>query len=184
MKVFVTGGTGFIGTHTCRALLDAGHTIKLFVRNREKAKRLFGTSIRSIAVGDIDSATDVKKALKSCDAAIHMAAMVSTSKDDAKKVYQTNLAAAENVLGLAAEAGCKKIIHVSSVTAIFNPKAKILNHNSPLGVANNVMPTVAPRWTAKNMQGDYRSRARRCTLRILRVSLVPMTRDLLSLMKD
>ncbi|MCB1690489.1 MAG: SDR family NAD(P)-dependent oxidoreductase [Halioglobus sp.] len=137
MKVFVTGGTGFIGTHTCRALLDAGHTVKLFVRNREKAKKLFGNTIRSIAVGDIASASDVKKAMKGCDATIHMAAMVSTSKDDAKKVYQTNLAAAENVLGQAVDAGCRKIIHVSSVTAIYNPKAKTLNHDSPPGVAKN-----------------------------------------------
>jgi nucleoside-diphosphate-sugar epimerase len=118
-------------------LLDAGHTIKLFVRNKEKAKRLFGSKIRSIAVGDIASASDVKKAIKGCDAAIHMAAMVSTSKDDAEKVYQTNLAAAENVLGQAVEAGCKKIIHVSSVTAIYDPKAKTLNHLSPPGVAKN-----------------------------------------------
>jgi nucleoside-diphosphate-sugar epimerase len=137
VKVFVTGGTGFIGTHTCRALLDAGHTIKLFVRNKKKAKMLFGNSIRSIVVGDIASASDVKKAIQGCDAVIHMAAMVSTSKDDAERVYQTNLAAAENVLGQAVDAGCKKIIHVSSITAIYNPKAKTLNHKSPLGVAKN-----------------------------------------------
>jgi dihydroflavonol-4-reductase len=137
MKVFVTGGTGFIGSHTCHALLDAGHTVKLFVRNKDKAKALFGSKIRSVAVGDIASADDIKKAMKGCDAAIHMAAMVSTSKDDAEKVYQTNLSAAENVLGQAVAAGCKKIVHVSSVTAIYDPKAKKLDHKSPLGVAKN-----------------------------------------------
>tara|TARA_B110000503_G_scaffold22699_1_gene35285 strand:- start:20403 stop:21422 length:1020 start_codon:yes stop_codon:yes gene_type:complete len=137
MKVFVTGGTGFIGSHTCHALLDAGHTLKLFVRNKAKAKALFGGRVRSVVVGEIASAGDVKKALQGCDAAIHMAAMVSTSKDDAEKVYRTNLAAAENVLGQAVEAGCKRIVHVSSVTAIYNPKAKKLDHTSPLGVAKN-----------------------------------------------
>lgn len=137
MKIFVTGGTGFIGSHTCEALLKAGHSLKLFVRNKQKAKDLFGSRIRSVAVGDISDAADVKRAMKGCDAAIHMAAMVSTSKDDAELVYQTNLSAAENVLGLAAESGCKKIIHVSSVTAIYNPKAKSLTHESPLGEAQN-----------------------------------------------
>jgi hypothetical protein len=47
------------------------------------------------------------------------------------------LAAAENVLEQAVEAGCKKIIHVSSITAIYNSKAKKLDHKSPLGVAKN-----------------------------------------------
>lgn len=137
MKIFVTGGTGFVGSHTCQALLDAGHTLKLFVRNKEKAKELFGNSVRSIAVGDIASEADVKKAMKGCDGAIHMAAMVSTSKDDAELVYRTNLSAAQNVLGQAVELGCKKIIHVSSVTAIYNSKAKKLTHESPLGEAKN-----------------------------------------------
>lgn len=137
MRVFVTGGTGFIGSHTCRELLRAGHSIKLFVRNKAKAKRLFGGKIRSMAVGDIASAKDVRKAMQGCDAAVHMAAMVSTSKDDAEHVYQTNLSAAENVLGQAAELGCKKIIHVSSITALYDPKAKVLNHKSPPGAAQN-----------------------------------------------
>jgi nucleoside-diphosphate-sugar epimerase len=137
MKVFVTGGTGFIGSHTCHALLDAGHTVKLFVRNQAKAKAMFGNKVGPVVVGDIANADDVARAIKGCDAVIHMAAMVSTSKDDAERVYQTNLAAAENVLGQAVEAGCEKIIHVSSITAIYNPKAKKLDHNSPLGVAKN-----------------------------------------------
>lgn len=41
MRVLVTGGTGFIGSHTVRALLAAGHAVKLLVRNEEKARRLW-----------------------------------------------------------------------------------------------------------------------------------------------
>lgn len=137
MKVLVTGGTGFIGSYTARALLDAGHSVKLFVRNKAKAKAVFGGSVRSIVVGDITNAADVRKALAGCDAVIHLAAMVSTSKDGSERVYQENVSAASNVLGLAADAGCQTIIHVSSITAIYNPKAKVLDHNSPLGVAKN-----------------------------------------------
>lgn len=137
MKVCVTGGTGFIGLHTCEALLAAGHSVRLFVRNKAKAKALFGTRIRTVISGDITRAADVRQALAGCDAVIHLAAMVSTSKDDGEQVYRDNVAAATNVLGLAADAGLKKIIHVSSITAIYNPKAAVLDHNSPLGNAKN-----------------------------------------------
>ncbi|MEZ4290865.1 MAG: NAD(P)-dependent oxidoreductase [Myxococcota bacterium] len=41
MRILVTGGTGFIGSHTIRALLSAGHDVKLLVRNEEKARRLW-----------------------------------------------------------------------------------------------------------------------------------------------
>ncbi len=137
MRIFVTGGTGFIGSQTCFALLEAGHTLKLFVRNKAKAKDIFGSKVRSIAVGDIASSNDVGRAMRGCDAVIHTAAMVSTSKEDADQVYETNMSAAKNVLGIAVEQGCKKIIHVSSVTALYDPKAKKLDHKSPPGVAQN-----------------------------------------------
>ncbi len=137
MKVLVTGGTGFIGYHTCLALLEAGHSVKLFVRDKDKARRMFGNRIRSIVVGDITSAADIRRALRGCDATIHIAAMVSTHKSDADKVYNTNVAAAEAVLGQAVEHGCQRIVHVSSVTAIYDPKAKQLTHNSPPGTASN-----------------------------------------------
>ncbi|MCB1842631.1 MAG: SDR family NAD(P)-dependent oxidoreductase [Halioglobus sp.] len=156
MKIFVTGGTGFIGLHTCRELLAAGHELKLFVRNPKKAKALFGKQVRSVVVGDIASAADVRRGLRGCDAAIHMAAMVSTSKDDAERVYQTNVSAAENVLGLAAESGCNLIVHVSSVTAIYNPKARTLDHESPPGQAQNAYgrSKVACERFARKLQED------------------------------
>tara|TARA_B100001540_G_scaffold295642_2_gene296639 strand:- start:520 stop:1536 length:1017 start_codon:yes stop_codon:yes gene_type:complete len=137
MRVLVTGGTGFIGMHTCHALLAAGHTLRLYVRNRDKARALFGGRVRSVVVGDITDRGAMKKALRGCDAAIHLAAMVSTGKEDAARVHDTNVAAAENVLGQAAEAGCSRIIHVSSITAIYNPKAKKLDHDSPPGTAQH-----------------------------------------------
>lgn len=137
MNVFLTGGTGFVGSHTCQALLEQGHAVTLFVRNETKAKAMFDHTACTIVVGDITSAADVGAALQGCDAAIHVAAMVSTNKRDADKVFRTNLAATENVLGQAVAVGCNPIIHVSSVTAIFNPDAITLTHESPLGDAKN-----------------------------------------------
>ena len=92
MRVMVTGATGFIGYHTTLALLEAGHEVSLLVRNPEKMRRVFGRGvIKHYTEGDIADSGAVKNALKGCDAAIHVAALVSTHAADEERVYRTNL---------------------------------------------------------------------------------------------
>ena len=49
----VTGGTGFIGYHTARALAAAGHQVRLLVRDKDKLRRLYGSDITDYVLGDI-----------------------------------------------------------------------------------------------------------------------------------
>lgn len=134
MRVMVTGGTGFIGYHTVMALLDAGLEVSLLVRSVDKMERMYGPGvIQHHTVGDIGDADSVKRALQGCDGVVHVAALVSTHAADADRVYQTNLQGAKNVLGGAAAMGLQTIIHVSSVTALYDPAATLLNEDSPPG---------------------------------------------------
>ena len=137
MRVMITGGTGFIGYHTAQALMNAGHEVRLLVRSREKMKRLFGDSVHSHVVGDVTDADAVKNALQGCDGAVHTAAMVSLDKRDEDKVVETNVGGTRLVLENALDSGVRRIIHVSSVTALYNPQATFLNEYSPPGSANN-----------------------------------------------
>jgi nucleoside-diphosphate-sugar epimerase len=132
----ITGGTGFIGYHTALALMAAGHEVSLLVRNPDKMRRVFGRGvIKHYTRGDIADATAVRKAMRDCQAVIHVAALVSTHAADEERVYQTNLEGTHNVIGGAVEAGMEHIIHVSSVTALFNPKARRLDEDSPPGTS-------------------------------------------------
>ena len=138
MHVMITGGTGFIGYHTARALLAAGHTVSLLVRSVDKMYGLYGNDCElSYTRGDITDADAVQRALAGCDAVIHTAAMVSTKASDAQRVYETNVQGCKTVIGNALESGVKTVIHVSSVTALYDPKAKLLDENSPPGAASN-----------------------------------------------
>jgi nucleoside-diphosphate-sugar epimerase len=132
----ITGGTGFIGYHTALALLDAGHEVSLLVRSVDKMHKLFGQDrIEHYTVGDIIDADQVRHAMTDCDAVIHIAALVSTHACDARKVYDTNVQGTKNVIGTAVELGIGSIIHVSSVTALYNPAARVLDEHSPPGNA-------------------------------------------------
>ncbi len=134
MRVMITGSTGFIGYHTTRALLEAGHEVSLLVRNPDKMEAVFGAGvIEHYTHGDITDAIRVREAMVGCDAVIHVAALVSTHAADADRVYRTNVEGTRNVVGGAVELGIERVIHVSSVTALYNASASVLTEDSPPG---------------------------------------------------
>jgi nucleoside-diphosphate-sugar epimerase len=138
MRVMITGGTGFVGYHTAMALMASGHTVSLLVRSVDKMYKLYADdSSVSYTRGDITDPEKVAQALQGCDAVVHAAAMVSTDANDAEKVFQTNVEGAKTVIGGAIALGIGPIIHVSSVTALYDPEADILDENSPPGAARN-----------------------------------------------
>lgn len=140
MKVLVTGGTGFVGSQTAKALKEAGHSVRLFVRSQSKADKIFSQiniSIDEIVLGDVTDKAAVEKAVVGCDAVIHTAAMVSTAEKDADMVYQTNVVGTKLVMDCALAEGVQKIIYVSSVSAIFNLGEASMHEQSAVCDAKN-----------------------------------------------
>jgi len=135
VRVLITGGTGFVGAWTAKAVADAGHSVRFLVR---KPARLatsvarLGVDTTDHAVGDIADARSTAAALDGCDAVIHCAAMVSTDPRQADTMLRTNLDGGRNVLGAAAERGLDPIVHVSSFTALFRPGLDVLSADLPV----------------------------------------------------
>jgi len=72
MRVFLTGGTGYIGSAVLDALLRAGHGVTALVRDPEKADRLGARGVRTV-IGEVALAKTYTSALASCDAVVHTA---------------------------------------------------------------------------------------------------------------
>ncbi|OBI51829.1 oxidoreductase [Mycobacterium kyorinense] len=135
MKVLVTGGTGFVGAWTAKAVADAGHQVRFLVRNParlESSAARLGVETSDHVVGDIADAEATGAALDGCDAVIHCAAMVSTDPHQADAMLRTNLDGGRHVLGAAVERGLDPIVHVSSFTALFRPGLKMLRAGLPV----------------------------------------------------
>ncbi len=135
MRVLVTGGTGFIGSHTTIALLEAGHEVCLLVRDPAKLERVFGA--RGLAapehrVGDVGDAASVRRALAGCDAVVHAAALVALDAARAREVLETNPRGVENVLGAALELGLSRMIYMSSLGALFRPNQPLVSADVPV----------------------------------------------------
>jgi dihydroflavonol-4-reductase len=134
LKILVTGATGFIGAHTIVALLREGYSVRALVRSVEKFQKvldLHGVSVDDVVTGDVTDQEAVRKALDGCDGVIHTAAMISTQKKDQDLVYDTNVNGTRYVIGGAVDAGLQHIIHVSSVTALYDATQTYLTGDLP-----------------------------------------------------
>jgi nucleoside-diphosphate-sugar epimerase len=135
MRVMVTGGTGFIGSHTVRALHAAGHAVRLLVRDRDKVQRVYaggGFVPSDLVAGDVADAASVAEAMRGCDAVFHAAALVDLRRKLARRVLETNAAAVESVIAGAAKRGLARIVYVSSMSIFFKPGAGPLTPESEI----------------------------------------------------
>jgi dihydroflavonol-4-reductase len=135
MKVLVTGGTGFVGSHSVKGILDAGHDLRLLVRSPGRlAPALEPLGVRGVehVVGDATDAELVHRAMDGCDAVVHAAAIFSYDAREASDMQRVNARATEVVLGAARDAGLNPIVHVSSYVALL-PPGEVLDRDSPVG---------------------------------------------------
>jgi nucleoside-diphosphate-sugar epimerase len=138
MKVLVTGGTGFVGSHTVAAVSNAGHDVRLLVRSAERVRPALdplGVGDVEAVVGDVTDRESVRDALVGCDAVIHAASVFSFDARRNSAIRRTNVEGTDVVLGLAADAGIDPIVHVSSTGALIGEPGATLTPDSPPGTA-------------------------------------------------
>ena len=137
MKVLVTGGTGFVGSHSVAALVSQGHQVRLLVRSPDRVARSLsplGVADVESVLGDVTAPQSVAEAMAGCDAVLHAAAVFSLDPRAAPRVRETNLRAAEIVLGAAVRMGLDPVVHVSSYVALLPPEppGAVLTPDSPV----------------------------------------------------
>ncbi len=140
MRVLVTGATGYVGAHSVKALTDAGHRVRLLVRDPAKARAVLtplGVGRLDCARGDMTDEASVVAAMKGCDAVLHCAAVVSTNPRRADEMLQANPQGAALVIGHAVRQGLDPIVHVSSIAALLTPGATELRADMPLGTLDS-----------------------------------------------
>jgi dihydroflavonol-4-reductase len=128
MRIFMTGGTGFIGGHVVRKLRERGDEVKVLVRNRAKAADLEALGCL-IAEGDLTDTGAIAEAIKGADAAIHGAAIyeVGIPKSEREQMRVSNVEGTKNVLGAALEAKTPKVVYISTIAAFGNTHGEVVD---------------------------------------------------------
>lgn len=136
MKVLVTGGTGFVGSHVTRAALAAGHQVRLLARTPSKVKNIDlpnGLPAPEIAPGDMLDPASVVSAVAGCDAVVHCAAEIGVpGVGGPRGAASVNLTGARNVFEAARDAGCDPVLYTSSISAFLPAGDPVVTADSPL----------------------------------------------------
>ena len=112
MKIFVTGGSGFIGSHLIEGLAGAGYDVTALIRKAGNAGFL-PPDKAILRVGDLKNYESLKKAMNGCDVVFHVAALCTDWATE-KDFYEVNVVGTRNVLRAAKENNIGKIILISS----------------------------------------------------------------------
>lgn len=130
MKVFLTGGTGFIGGEVARQLRARGEDVVALVRTPAKATNLRDSGCR-LAVGDLADENAIRQAMAGCDAVIHAAAMyeVGIPAKQRPAMREANVAGTERVMKAAQAEKVPRIVYVSTVGIFGNTRKQIVDES-------------------------------------------------------
>ena len=146
MKVLVTGGAGYIGSHTVVLLIEAGYEVVIFDNftnsSKESIRRVEAIVGKELTVveGDIRSREDLAKVFSAhkIDAVIHFAGLkaVGESVEQPLRYYDNNVNGSAVLFEVMAEHQCKSVIFSSSATVYGDPESTPIFENFPLSATN------------------------------------------------
>ena len=121
MKVFVTGGTGFVGSAVIRRLLSAGHEVRALVRPGANIRMLAGLPIECVN-GDLSEAHTLMKAMHNCQWVFHVAALYAYWGYTWNDFYLSNVEGTRRMLEAADASDIHRFVYTSSIASLGIPK--------------------------------------------------------------
>lgn len=127
-RVFLTGGTGFIGSGLAAALRRRGNEVVALVRSPAKAAALRELGCELVE-GNLADEQAIRRGLEGCDAAVHTAGdyRLGITAAETMRMRDVNVGGTERVLDAATEAGVGRIVYVSTVNVFGNTKGRVVD---------------------------------------------------------
>jgi len=144
MLAFVTGATGFLGSHVARVLAEQGAELRLLVRPTSDLRNLNDDDLKTAdrVVGDLRDAASISKALSGCDVVFHVAADYRLWVRDPDEMYRSNVEGTRSLLEAARKQRVRRVVYTSSVATMGfrsgSNNGNVSDEQSPVGIADMI----------------------------------------------
>lgn len=134
MKAFVTGATGFVGSHVARALADQGAELRLLMRPTSRTDNI--ADLRAeVALGDLRDPESLRNTMTGCEFVFHVAADYRIWVRDPDEMYRANVEGTKAIIGAARESGVRRVVYCSSVATMgFTETGQIVDEDTPVSL--------------------------------------------------
>jgi dihydroflavonol-4-reductase len=138
VKVFLTGATGFIGSHVAQELSRRGAQLRILVRPTSKLENLAGLAAETVS-GDLMKMEALRSAVAGCDAVMHVAADYRLWVTDPETMHTTNVSGTRELLRIAREEGVPRVVYTSSVATMgFFSDGRLADEATPVSLATMI----------------------------------------------
>jgi dihydroflavonol-4-reductase len=138
MLAFVTGATGFLGSHVAHALAAQGADLRLLVRSTSRTTNIDGLKADRVQ-GDLRDPASLRAAMSGCEAVFHVAADYRLWVPDPREMYLANVEGTRAMIQAAQAAGVRRVVYCSSVATMgFNDGAVPVTEADPVSLADMI----------------------------------------------
>jgi dihydroflavonol-4-reductase len=150
MRLFLTGATGFVGSHVATLAAEQGADLRLLARKTSNTANLPKNA--ELIVGDLREPAAFASALIGCDAVLHVAADYRLWVPDPADMYKANVEGTRELLRLAREAGVPRVVYTSSVATMgFKTDGTIVDEATPVSEADMIGHYKRSKWLAEQV---------------------------------
>jgi dihydroflavonol-4-reductase len=140
MLAFVTGATGFVGSHVARALADQGADLRLLVRANSNTKNIDDLKVDRVT-GDLRDPASLEKGIAGCEVVFHVAADYRLWVRDPEEMHRANVEGTRAILAAARHNRVRRVVYTSSVATMgFTSNGQSADENSPVSLDNMIGP--------------------------------------------
>jgi len=151
MLVFLTGATGFVGSHVARSLAAQGADLRLLVRPASDLRNIQELQAERV-IGDLRDTASLKKAVAGCDVIFHVAADYRLWVRDPEQMYRSNVEGTRAILEAARENRVRRVVYTSSVATMgFQSNGHLADEDSPVSLANMIGPYKRSKFMAEEI---------------------------------